>query len=198
MIIEHADTPQFKRIHSELNALLFSATPAAPSNVIIVDQGDYEDEVKEFLRENSTPPPTKPSTTTDTDELLISPVEPAASTNLDEAPLPPSPSHHVATSITLQESHTVTTSSQSISITTHPSKPETEDTPPAEQPKKRRPAPKKKGKTGTSNASASDTANATPAPTTRGTRASTRKNIQLPEDPQPAIRDTGRKHTKKV
>ena len=188
MIIEHADTPRFKKIRSEFNALLFGAMSVAPSNTVIIDQGDYEDEVQEFLRENSTPPPAEPTAATDIDKTPTSPAEPSVSADPDKTPLPPRLGHHVATSIVLQDTHTVSTSSQTISITTHPSEPEAEIDPPVIQPKKSRPVAKKVANTNDVNAS--DATDTTPAANTRRTRASNHK------DSLPAARNSGRKNKK--
>ena len=193
MIIEHADTPRFKRIHSELNALLFSASSVAPSTVII-DQGDYENEVQEFFRDNSTPPPspTEPSATAYTSTTSTYPPEPSVDTDFDEAPLPPCSGYHPTTTITLQESHTIGTSSQTISITTLPSEPEAEVDPPIVQLKKSRPAVRK-----AVNPESVDTSD-TARPPTRSTRASARQVAPPPEqDSHPTAHGSGRKRTKR-
>ena len=197
MVIEYGDAPRFKRIRSQLNALLFGTTPAAPSNTVIVDQGDYRNEVQEFLREDSTPPPTEPSTASDINKTPTSPApaELGASTGPNPTPLLPHLGHHVTTSITLQESHTVSTSSQTISITALPSEPEAEVNPPVVQPKKSRPAARKKV-VNTDGVDTSDATNTTSAPTTRGTRASARKASSPPnQGSQPTARGSGRKRT---
>jgi len=194
MIIKQADTPRFERIHSELNTLLFSASSAAPST-IVVDQGHYEDEVQEFLRDDSTPPssPTEPCATAYASTMPTYPPEPSADTDFDEAPLPPCSGHRATTTITLQESHTIGTSSQTILITTLPSEPKAEVDPPIAQLKKSRPAARKK----VINAESVDTSD-TASPTTRSTRASTRQAAPLPEqDSHPTAHGSGRRRTKR-
>lgn len=193
MIIKQADTPRFKRILLELNALVFGKTPALRSNTVTVDQGDYEDEIAEFLREDSISPPTEPTTANDAEKLSLSSTESNTAADLNEAPLSPHLNQHVETLTTLQESRTVSTSSKTISITTHPSEPEADIDAPITQPKKSRPAPRKK----TIATNSVDASDVTPIPTTRGTRASTRRAAPLPkQDSQPTVRGSGRKRAK--
>jgi len=188
LIIAQADTPRFKRIHSEFNALLFGSTPVTPNDIVVVDRGNYDDEVNEYLREDPTPPPIEPSTAANVDEMPPSPTEPSARTDLNGAPPSPHLHRHATTSITHQESHTVTTSSQTVSITALPSEPEAEVDTPVAPPKKSRPAPRKK----VASTDSVNTADATPVPTTRGTRASTRQ-VAAPPKPSSNTRSSGRK-----
>jgi len=199
LLIDDKNKPLFEPILSELNSLLFSARGAVPRKTAIDDQGDYEDEVQEFLRGNLVPPPTEEGATTD-DIDSETPDSPAGfgtiDIDLEEEPRLP---HHAATSIILEDSHTtkVSESSRAISITMLPSGPEAEVDPPVVRSNKGRPAPKKRA-TNTNGVGTSDTTNATPAPTTRGTRASTRQAATLPEqDSNPAARSSVRKRGKR-
>jgi len=190
MIITNANTPRFRRILSELNRLLFSARIAVPTNTAIDDHGNYEDEVQEFLHEDSTFLPTEGATTDDVDEPPNSPAESGTSIDLEEEPHPP---HYAATSITLQDSHTVKVSSRAISITVLPSEPKAGVNPPVVESNKSRPTPRRKA-TNTDGVGMSNTTNATPAPRTRSTRASTRQAATLPkQDSNPAARQSVKK-----
>jgi hypothetical protein len=194
MILAQAPTQRFKRIRSSFDQLLFGTKPTAPDpEQPRIDQGDYDDEIQLYLGRDPTPPPVEPTVAADSDvEPYVQPPPFAsAESDIDETPIPsPSPGHHPVTSITLQESDTVRTSSMTISITTLPSEQTQEVTDPAPR-KKARPAPKKKVISPPSDAV--DTI--APAPTTRSTRAGSRQVPVQPheQDPKPTTRTSGRK-----
>jgi hypothetical protein len=192
MIIAQSNTSRFKQIRSAFNVLLFAPPPVTPSDKIIIDRGSYDSEIKEYLHESSTPAPTTaPRTIANTDEALPSPAEPSASTDLNETPSIPHLSHHIATSITLQESHT----SQTISITMLPSEREVEADTPVALPKKGRPVARKKV-SNTESVNTLDATDTTPTTTARNTRA-TRQAAQPPkQDSQPTTRSSRRKPAK--
>ena len=139
----HATTPRFKQIFSSFNELLLGTKPATPKQDVHVDQGDYDDEIQEYLREDSPPPPAEPTDTTAEDNIDETPPT-LPSVDLDETPPSLCPGHHPSTSITLQESNTIKTSSLTISITTVPSEPQAKVDAVVVPPKKGRPAARKK------------------------------------------------------
>jgi hypothetical protein len=199
MIVAQASTSRFKRIRSSFDLLFLGTKQTAPEpEQLRVDQGDYDDEIQEFLCEDPTPPPVEPTVAAEShaDPESLPPPPDSAESDIDETPvLSPSPrsGHHPVTSITLQESDMVKTSSLTISITSLPSEQTQEGTIPA-PPKKARPAPKKKV---TPPADGVDTI--APAPKTRSTRAGTRQ-VPVPpleQDSQPTTRTSVRKRTNK-
>ena len=56
-----AATPCFKRILASFNDLFIGTNLAPPREDFHVDQGNYDDEIKDFLRGDSPPPPAKPA-----------------------------------------------------------------------------------------------------------------------------------------
>ena len=198
MIIEQATTTRFKRIFLLFNQLVFSTETDAPKQVMHIDQGNYDDEIQAYLREDSPPPPAnltnanaEDDTTDATTEDDVDRTPPMPSSiDLDETLPSLRPGRHASTSISLQESNTVKTSSLTISVMTVPSEPQAEVDTVVAPPKKGRPAARKKAANPTS-----DTADAAPPPTTRGTRKSTRQAAPPPErGPQSTIRASGRGH----
>lgn len=102
MLTEDPDSHMYKRIFSEFNASVFGTAPTLKDDLIIND-GNYDSEVKRFKR----------------DTHADSPVEDIADVGTDNAPsvlsslTPPLQSeHHVSVSVTSHISHTVTGSSQ--------------------------------------------------------------------------------------
>ena len=65
MITAQAGTPRFTRIISFFNVSLFGTKPATPIQAVHVDQGSYNDEIQEYLRDDPTPPPAELIVTTD-------------------------------------------------------------------------------------------------------------------------------------
>lgn len=190
MIIKQAETPRFKQILSSFNELSFGTKPDPPKRDVHFDQGDYDDEIQEYLRDNG--PPTEPTDEMPADEM---PVDEIAEDDMDDTPPSPRSGHRASTSIIVQESDTIRTSSKTISITTRPSEPQADEMDiTVVLPKKARPAPRKKVTNPALDANTADTA---PAPTTRGTRTSARQAAPPPEQvPQQATRTSGRKRTK--
>ena len=56
-----AATPHFKRILASFNDLFIGTKLAPPREDFHVDQGNYDDKIKDFLRGDSLPPPAKPA-----------------------------------------------------------------------------------------------------------------------------------------
>ena len=167
-----AATPHFKRILASFNNLFIDTKLAPPREDFHVDQGNYDDKIKDFLHGNSPPPPAKPAVKVIEESInKMPPIPPPV--DLDKIPPPPHPSHHILASIMLQESETIKTSSLTISVSTLPSQVQAEvdnniPVPPA---KKGHPVTKTKG-----NVPVSDTIDVTPS----GRRSSTCQ-VALPE-----------------
>ena len=84
-----ANGPRFNRIRSEFNALLFGTVSlSTPSDIPVVDQGNYDDEIQEYLREKPTPCPAESNATAELDDVPPSPTESSTSIALNEASLP--------------------------------------------------------------------------------------------------------------
>ena len=188
IITTQSATPRFKKILLLFNERVFGKNSDFPKKTVPIDQGNYDDKIQEYLREDSPPPPAEPTLAVAED------IEnPPPSVDLDEAPPSPPPGHRASTSITVQESDTIKTSSTSmtISITTLPSEPQAEEDNGifVVRPKKSRPAPRKKV-----NTTASDAADITLASTTRAkTAGSFQVSPPVEQDPQPTTRTSGRK-----
>lgn len=183
-----AATPRFKKILASFNDLFIGTKLAPPGEDFHVDQGNYDDEIKDFLRGDSPPPPAKPAVEVVEESINnMTPVPPPV--DLDKIPPPPHPSHRASASIVLQESETIKTSSLTVSVSTLPSQvqAEVDDNVPVPPAKKGRPVTKTKG-----NVPISDTTDVTPG----GRRSSTRQ-VALPEqDLRQTSRTSGRKRTK--
>jgi hypothetical protein len=174
MLIAQANTPRFKRIFSLFDELLFGKKPAIPGPTIRVDAGNYDDEIQEYLRNDSPPPPVDvPTEAISEDDPDESPFA-LPSSDLDAtAPSPPIARRTPTSTITVQESDTIRTSSLTISITDSDLPPTGVGDVEAAPPKKSRPVPRKKAKPA-SDVETAPTPAPAPAPTTRGKRASTR------------------------
>ena len=115
-----ASTPRFKRILASFNDLFIGMKLALPREDFHIDQGNYDDEIKDFLSGDSPPPPAKPAIEVVKESInKMTPVPPPV--DLDKIPPPPHPSHHTSASIMLQESETIKSSSLTVSVLTLPS-----------------------------------------------------------------------------
>ena len=182
-----AATPHFKRILASFNNLFIDTKLAPPREDFHVDQGNYDDKIKDFLCGDSPPPPAKPAVKVVEESInKMTPVPPPV--DLDKILPPPHPSHRASASIMLQESETIKTSSLTVSVSTLPSQvqAEVDDNVPIPPAKKGRPVTKTKG-----NVPVSDTTDITP-----GSRRSSTHQVALPkQDLQQTTCTSGINHT---